>query len=184
MQPEAAPDLDPLRLMGAWYVLVTNDGFWRTRTHPRIDRAPLERVPDGVPRARHSLRFRQPNLLGRVQRKHLLGTDHAGPPGHFVWRGQGMRRLSARCWCVPIVDADYRWAIAWCARSSLGAPAGLGVYTRDPTIPQALLDDILARVRAHPFLGSPEREGRPRRCDRLFATVQDWIPPRPYQLDS
>ena len=38
----------------------------------------------------------------------------------------------------------------------------------------------LEQVRAHAFLGG-EEAGR-RRCEGLFATVQDWRPPKPYRL--
>jgi hypothetical protein len=43
-----------------------------------------------------------------------------------------------------------------------------------------MLDEVLAQVRAHPFL-SGEEAGR-LRCAGLFATVQDWRPPQPYRL--
>jgi hypothetical protein len=181
--PEPAPDIELSRLMGAWYILITNYGFWRARTHPRIEYDPLEPDVAGRPRFRDSLRYRQSDLLGRVRRKLLVGVDVAEREGQFVWRGEGLMRLIKSRWCVPLVDPNDRWAVTWFARSNVGTAAGLDIYTRDPSIPQALLDEILAQIRAHPFLGVPDRPGQARRCDGLFATVQDWIPPEPYRLD-
>lgn len=180
--PEPASGIETPRLMGAWYILITNYGFWRGRTHPRIEYDPLEPDADGRTRFRDSLRYRQRDLLGRPKQKVLVGVDVSERPGQFTWRGDGLLRVIKSRWCVPIVDPDYRWAVTWFARSNVGTAAGLDIYTRDPSIPQALLDDILAKMRAHPFLGRPDRPGQPRRCDGLFATVQDWIPPEPYRL--
>lgn len=180
--PEPAASIESSRLMGAWYILVTNYGFWRERTHPQIEYTPLSPDADGRARFLDSLRYRQGDLLGRVQRKLLAGTDVAEREGQYTWRGKGALWVIKSRWCVPLVDANYRWAVTYFARSNVGTAPGLDIYTRDPSISQANLDEILAAIREHPFLGASDRPGRPRRCEGLFATVQDWVPPSPYRL--
>lgn len=174
--PEPATNLELSRLMGAWYLLITNYEFWRERTHPRIEYDLLEPAGDGRLRFRDSLRYRGHDLLGRPQQRRLAGVDVAEDGGAFVRRGDGLMRLLPSRWCVPLIDPNYRWVITWSRRSSVGTGAGLDIYTRDPWIPQVLLDEILAEVNAHPFLGTG------RRARGLFATIQDWIPPQPYRL--
>lgn len=179
--PDPAPDIADAWLLGAWYILFTNHGFWQRRTHPRVEYTALE--PDGDrPRMLDALRFRQVDMLGREQRKLLLGVDVAERPGQYLWRGQSVLKVIKRRWCVALIDPEQRWLVAWFARANVGTAPGLDICTRDPSISQALLDEILAQIRAHPFLGQSDRRGQPRRCDGLFATVQDWIPPRPYRL--
>jgi hypothetical protein len=180
--PEPASGIESSRLMGAWYILVTNYGFWRERTHPQIEYSPLEPDSDGRARFVDSLRYRQGDLLGRVQRKLLEGIDVAEREGQFTWRGNGVLWVIKSRWCVPLVDPNYRWAVTWFARSNVGTAPGLDIYTRDPVISQAMLDEILASIREHPFLGASDRPGQPRRCEGLFATMQDWVPPSPYRL--
>jgi hypothetical protein len=180
--PEPATGIEQSRLMGAWYILITNYGLWRDRTHPHIEYSPISPGSDGRARFLDSLRYRQADMLGRVQRKLLVGVDVAERDGQFAWRGKGALWVIKSRWCVPLVDQNYRWAVTYFARSNVGTAAGLDIYTRDPSISQATLDEILAGIREHPFLGVSDRPGRPRRCEGLFATVQDWIPPSPYRL--
>jgi hypothetical protein len=181
--PEPAVGIEQSRLLGAWYVLITNYGFWRERTHPQLEYTPLS--PDAYGRARFldSLRYRQADMLGRVQRKLLVGIDVAEREGQFTWRGKGPLWLIKSRWCVPLIDPNYRWMVTFFARSNVGTAPGLDICTRDPSIPQATLDEILAAIREHPFLGVPGQPGKPRRCDGLFAAVQDWVPPAPYRLN-
>ncbi|PRP94722.1 hypothetical protein ENSA5_40450 [Enhygromyxa salina] len=181
--PEPAPGIETARLLGAWYVLITNDEFWRAHTHPRVDLDALAPDSEGRARIQHALRFRARDLLGRTTRELRVATDLAERDGQFVSRGQGLRRVVVQRWSVPLVGPNYRWIVTWRARSKLGARPGLSVHTRDPSIPQALLDEILAQIRAHPFLSAAEDPRHGPRCARLFAPVQDWIPPQPYRLD-
>jgi len=180
--PEAAPNIEVERLLGAWYIVVSNYGFWQRRTHPRIEYTALAPDRDGRVRMLDSLRYRQSDLLGRVQRKLLVGIDVAEQPGRFLWRGEGMLKLVKSRWCVALVDPDYRWCVTWFARSNIGTAPGLDIYSRDPVLDQRVLDQILARIGAHPFLSQPDRPGGLRRCTGLFATTQDWIPPQAYRL--
>lgn len=181
--PESAANFQQSRLMGSWYLLVTNHGFWRQRTHPHIEYSPLEPDPDGHSRFLDSVRFRQSDFLGRAQRRSIVGVDVAERDGQFVWRGKGALWVFKSRWCVPLIDPDHRWVVSYIGRSNVGTPPGLDICTRDPTISQATLDRILAAIREHSFLGAPDRPGQPRRCEGLFATVQDWVPPTPYRLD-
>jgi hypothetical protein len=181
--PETAPGFEQSRLMGSWYVLASNSGLWRQRTHPHIEYSPLPPDADGRPRFLDSLRFRQNDLLGRAQRRMIVGIDVAEREGQFVWRGKGALWVCKSRWCVPLVDSNYRWVVTYIARSNLGVASGVDICTRDPTVSQSTFDQILAAIGAHPFLSAPEKPGRPRRCDDLVATVQDWAPPIPYRLD-
>ncbi|MFV8752402.1 hypothetical protein ACNOYE_17795 [Nannocystaceae bacterium ST9] len=176
--PEPAPDFDLPGFMGAWYILVSNYGFWHERTHPRIEYALL---PDegGPRRVSDQLRYRQLGLFGR-RAKLLAGIDEVVRPGEFVWRGAGLLTIVRSRWCVPLIDPRGQWAITYFARSNIGTAPGLDLYTRAPSIDQATLDRVLDRVRAHPFLGG--EEGGRRRCAGLFPTVQDWRPPKPWRL--
>jgi hypothetical protein len=173
--PEPAPDFDLPGFMGAWYILVTNYGFWRERTHPRIEYA-LRPDPSCFS---DQLRFRRFGLFGS-RTKLLAGTDRMVRPGEFVWRGDGLLGIVRSRWCVPLIDPAGQWAITWFARSNVGTAPGMDLYTRAPSIDQRTLDAVLDQVRAHPFLGGDE--GGRRRCEGLFATVQDWRPPKPYRL--
>jgi hypothetical protein len=173
--PEPASDFDLSGFMGAWYILVTNYDFWRERTHPRIEYALLA---DGSSFS-DQLRFRKPGLFGS-RHKLLAGTDRTVRSGEFVWRGAGLLGFIRSRWCVPLIDPKGQWAITWFARSNVGTAPGMDLYTRAPSIDQPTLDDVLEQVRAHPFLGG--EEGGRRRCEGLFATVQDWRPPKPYRL--
>ncbi|KIG18788.1 hypothetical protein DB30_07803 [Enhygromyxa salina] len=173
--PEPATEIDPGRLLGAWYVLVSNYGFWRRRAHARIDYDALAPTQGGCARVLEARRFRAPDLLGRPRARLLVQTGVAERPGTFCSRGTGSRLLSTLRFTVVLVDPSYQWTVTWYARSNFGAPPGLSIHTRDPWISQARLDQILTQVRAHPFL----RE----RCGDLFAPEQHWIPPQPFQLD-
>ena len=157
-------------------MLFSNRAELRSRTHPRIEHDLLE-PESGQARMQITLRFRSPDLLGREKGRLLISTATAEPGrarGCFVVHGQGLARVSSSRLCFPIVDPEQRWAVAWQGRSSLGGSAGLDIYSRDPSLPQARVDAILAAVRSHPFL----RE----RSVGLFATLQDWFPPEPYRL--
>ena len=178
--PEPAPGVESERLLGAWYVLVTNHGYWYGRTHPRVEWDALGASGGGL-RVRETRRFRRPDLLGRPQRRLVVGTGVAEAPGQFRWRGHGLRRMLEHSSCATIVDPSYRWAVVWHDGAGMNGP-GLAVHTRDPWIPKPELDAILGQVRRHPFLGASDRGGGPRRCDQLFAPQQDWIPPEAYVL--
>lgn len=180
--PEPAPGIETSRFMGAWYILFSNATFWRQRTHPRVDYSELSIDDEGRTRFVDSLRYRQGDLLGREQRKSVFGVDVVERAGQFSWRGKGTLFVVKGRWSVPLIEPDYRWAVAYFARSNVGSGPELGIYTRHPTISQATLDQILAAIHEHPFLAAAERPGQPRRCDGLFATVQDWVPPLPYRL--
>ena len=183
--PESAPGVESERLLGAWYVLATNHGFWRGRTHARVEYDALSSQPGaggkGSLHVRETRRFRRPDLLGRPQRRFVVGTGVADQPGQFRWRGQGLRRVLEQGSSAVIVDPDYRWVVVW---RDGGGTAGLGIHTRDPWIPNTQLDAILDAIRGHPFLGAADRRGGPRRCDQLFAPPQDWIPPQAYTLSE
>lgn len=177
--PDPADPLELSWLLGAWYVLFSNRGDWRGRTHPRVEHDLLSPDPFGRARMQVTLRFRSPDLLGRAKPRLAVATalaDPVGPLGRFSVHGHGLARVSITRTSFAIVDPERRWAAAWHGRSSLGNPAGLDLYTRDPSISQARLDAMLAELRAHPFLGTDLR------CDGLFATTQDWFPPEPYRL--
>ena len=178
--PDPAPGVEPERLLGAWYVLVTNQGFWRDRTHPRVEWDALASDAEAL-RVRETRRFRRPDLLGRPQRRLVVGVGVAEAPGQFRWRGQGLRRMLEHSTCVALVDPGYRWAAVWHDGAGVSG-AGLAIHTRDPWIPKPKLDAILDQVRGHAFLGAGDRDGGPRRCDQLFAPQSDWIPPEPYVL--
>ena len=177
--PGSAPDLDRSRLLGSWYVLVTNHGFWKARTHPRIEHDAL--ATGGSQRVRSSLRFRQIDMLGREQQRVISGVEAIDEQGVRTWRGEGVLRLVECRWSVPIVDPDHRWVVAWFDRTNLGMAAGLAIHTKDPWLPAATVDTIVAKVEAHPFLGGVDARGR-RRCEGLRATKQHWVPPEPYRL--
>ncbi len=175
--PEPSPAFELERFMGTWTILVTNYGFWRERTHPRIE---YTRLPGASPRRFSAhLRYRQVGLLGE-RSKLMSGVEQELRNGDFLWRGDGLLRVIKSRWCVPLVDPDHQWAVTWFARSNVGTAPGLDIYTRAPSIEQKLLDRILEQMVAHPFLGG--YEGNQRRCAGLFATAQDWTPPRPYRL--
>jgi len=172
--PASAARLERERLLGSWYVLVTNHVFWRSRAHPRVEHEALA-TEGGVPtRVRSSLRFRQVDLLGREQRKVITGVDTIDEHGVHTWRGEGVLRLVECRWSVPLVDPDHRWVVAWFDRTTLGIGGGLALHCKDPWLPAATIDEIVAEVRADPFLG-PRSVG-------LRATKQDWFPPEPYRL--
>lgn len=161
-------------------MLVSNHELWRQRTHPRIDHELLD-AEAARPRLRSSLRFRRTDLLGRSQRKAVHGTDTIDDAGHYTWRGDGVLRVVECRWSVPLVDPGYRWAVVWLAAARFGPGPGLAIHTRDPCVSQALLDEILVQIHAHPFLAARNAAGE-RRSAGLYATVQDWIPPQPYTL--
>src|SRR5690606_13266910 len=98
-------------------------------------------------------------------------------------RGHGLARMHSGRFCFALVGPNYRWTVIWHGRTATGAAPGLDICTRDPSIPQAQLDLILAAIRGHAFLASAEPPGRPLRYAGLFATAQDYIPPAPYRLD-
>ncbi|MFO7567964.1 MAG: hypothetical protein R6X02_35310 [Enhygromyxa sp.] len=176
--PDPPARLELEWLLGAWYVLFSNRPDWRARTHPRIEHDLLEADSSGRARVQVSLRFRSPDLLGRAKHRLALATalaDPDAPLGQFTVHGHGLARVSSSRLGFAIVEPKQRWAAVWHSRSSLGAAAGLDIYTRDPSVSQARLDAILAAIREHEFLGS--------RCGGLAATTQHWFPIEGYRLD-
>lgn len=177
--PDPAAKLELASLLGAWYVLFSNRAELRARSHPCVEYQPREPELGEPTRMLIALRFRSPDLLGRTKARLQVETATAepgAPLGRFFVHGHGLARVSSSRLCFPIVEPERRWAAAWHGRSSLGAAAGLDIYSRDPSISQAQLDTILAAVRAHPFLRVADRSAG------LFATTQDWFPPSPYRL--
>jgi hypothetical protein len=170
--PEPDPTFDERRFVGAWWVLVSNDPDWRERTHPRVE---FERVGERLVEQR---RFRVTGLLGRRPRVEV-DSDRIVRSGEFERPG-GPLALGRVRWSVPLFDAAAGWAVLFRARSRLGHPPSLDLVARGPSIEQALLDVVLARVRGHAFLGA--RVGGELRCAGLYAPVHDWRPPRPYRL--
>jgi hypothetical protein len=175
-RPSPVPALDLPRFHGGWFIVVTNYAYWRARTHPHVEYAPLP--PDGDrPRFSDTLRFSRATLIGGRRTATLAGVDtqdRADTPGCFVWRGNGLLAFIRSRWSVVILDDDYRWAVTWFERSNIGTAPGMDVYAREPVLDPSLCEDIVARIRAHPFLGS--------RSDGLFATEQSYRPVRPYAL--
>ncbi len=174
--PPPAPGLELAQLLGTWYVLFSNRADWRSRTHPRVEFDPLTPSEDRA-RLQTTLRFRSADLLGRAKPRVTTAEAIAepdDPPGLFSIRGHGLIRLSSSRFCVAIHDPERRWAVVWHGRSSLGHAPGVDVHTRDPSLPQAQVDTILAAIAEHPFLAS--------RGAGLFATTQHWFPVEPYRL--
>lgn len=170
--PEPDASFELRRFVGAWFILVSNDEFWRERSHPRVDYA------EAGGRLSVQRRYREAGLLGRRARV-SAELDTIVRPGEFE-TSRGPLGLERVRWSVPLLDPGGQWAVVFRARSRLGAAAGLDLHTRAPSVEQRLLDEVLERVRAHAFLGG--REGPRRRCEGLFAPTQDWRPPRPYRL--
>lgn len=169
------------RLVGAWYILASNASFWRDRNHARLDLLPHASGRDGQPRLRHELRFRKSALFGPTRRV-LLGTAELETPGRFHSRSEGALRLPRWRWSVAVVDErDDRWLVTWSSPSTLNPIGGLTIQSRDPVLSKSVLADIKARVAAHPELVLTDSDGM-RRCDRLVAIEQDWVPPKPYDL--
>jgi lipocalin len=161
-----AEGFDLSRFSGTWHIVVTNYGFWRTRTHPTVT---YERMadPERV-RLRDTLRFRKKPLLGGAPREEILaGVDEqeTDRPGAFLWRGDGLLRIIKSPWSVVMVGDAYDWAVTYFARSNAGTAAGMDIYARGPRLTDEQVAEILARVRRHPFLGS--------RSHGLYATVQE-----------
>ena len=168
--PSAAPGFDPDRFLGTWHIIVTNYGYWRSRTNPTVTYEPLS----GPQRTwRDTLRFRKRGLLGEKAGA-LGGVDVELEPGRFLWRGDGLLRVIKSPWWVLIVDPGYTWAVTYFARSNVGTAPGMDVYGRRPDLEPALMDDILAQVRAHPFLAG--------RAEGLFATVHGGLAVDRYRL--
>ncbi|MCA9683635.1 MAG: hypothetical protein KC457_15650, partial [Myxococcales bacterium] len=171
--PSSVPTFAPASLTGAWYLLFTSDAVWRRRTHPRMEYAEAVVGEDGRERLDGELRFRQQGMTG-VQRKLLPSIDEHEGQGVLRRRRQGLLPGGSRRWSVPAVDPGGRWFVAYQVRLGFGERAELDVFTRDPSIPQARLDEILAGIQAAPLAAA--------RAPQLYATVQDWVPPRPYRL--
>ena len=171
--PDPAAPLELERLLGPWYVLFSNRSDWRTRTHPQVE---WELVDAGPPSLQTTTRFRSGDLLGRAKPRATVTetvAESGDPLGWFSVRGGGLMRSSHRI-SVAAADPNYRWLVVWNGGSSLGDAAGLDIYTRDPSLPQARLDQILDVIARHPFLGA--------RAAGLFATTQHWFPIEPYRL--
>ena len=173
--PDPAPELELARVLGPWYVLFTSRrSYYRERSHARVDYEALAPDPEGRARLQSSLRYRSPDLLGRSTARIAVGTAVAEDQlGQFKLRGHALARLHSGRFCFTLVDPDGRWTAVWHSRTRLGAAAGLDICTRDPSIPQARLDAILAAVQAHRSLAD---------AGPLVAVTQHWIPPTPYQL--
>jgi hypothetical protein len=170
--PTAAAGFDAERFLGTWHIVVTNYGYWKARTSPTVTYEPLP--PQSGKRAwRDTLRFSKRGLLGDKDGT-LGGIDVELEPGRFLWRGDGLLRVIKSPWWVLIVDPAYSWAVTYFGRSNVGTAPGMDVYGRRPDLAPALMDEILAQVRAHPFLGG--------RSSGLFATVHGDLPVDRYRL--
>jgi hypothetical protein len=172
--PTGAANFDAERFLGAWHIVVTNYGYWRSRVDPTVTYEALPPI-EGRRAWRDTLRFRKRGILGGAHAPGTLGgVDVELEPARFRWRGDGLLRVIKSPWWVLIVDDAYQWAVTYFARSKAGTAPGMDVYGRRPDLDPALMADILGRVRAHPFLAS--------RSSGLFATVQGALPVDRYQL--
>jgi len=165
--PAAAPGFDAQRFLGTWHILVTNYGYWRSRTDPTVTYEPLPSEPaeDGALHWRDTLRFGKRGLLGGAIRPGTLGgVDVELSPGRFLWRGDGLLSIIKSPWWVLMVDPADEWAVTYFGRSNVGTAPGMDVYSRRPDLSPATMRGILGQVRSHPFLSS--------RCEGLYATVQ------------
>jgi hypothetical protein len=159
-----AVGFDPERFLGTWHIVVTNYGYWKKRIDPTVTYDALPPI-HGRRAWRDTLRFRQRGLLGGDFRPATLsGIDVELEPARFLWQGDGVLRLIKSPWWVLLVDEACTWAVTYFARSNVGTAPGMDLYGRKPDLAPALVAEILAKVRAHPFLST--------RCAGLFATVQ------------
>lgn len=167
--PSPSPALALERLRGAWYVIASDRSPWRLRTHPRLDLEPLEHG-----RLATSTSYCELDWVGREHARvhHAVACPIADRVGQFEI--QGLPWLRRERFCVAAVEPDHRWAVLWFAGLALGSPTGLDVLSRDPWIPQARLDAIVAAIAEHPRLAA-HRAG-------LHATTHHWIAPEPYRF--
>ncbi len=174
-EPVGAAGFDPVRFLGTWHIVVTNYAYWRHRAAPTVTYEPLP-DRDGRRAWRDTLRWKKRGLLGGVKDGTLGGVDVELAPARFLWRGDGVLRLIKSPWWVLLVGEDHDWAVTYFARSNVGTAPGMDIYGRRPDVPVEQMHEILARVRAHPFLGG--------RCAGLFATAQDALPHDRYRLEA
>jgi hypothetical protein len=113
---------------------------------------------------RDTLRFSKRGLFGGVKAGVLGGVDVELENGRFAWRGDGVLRIIKSPWWVLLVDDAYAWAVTYFGRSNVGTAPGMDVYARRADLEDETMQQILSRVRAHPFLRT--------RCQGLFATTQ------------
>lgn len=158
------------QILGAWYVLATDDPFWRTNTHPRIDLVPIAGEAE---HCREELRFRRDGLLGPA-RKLMVNTHARESSGRFRRLGSGLRR-GGETWTILARGPERLWLVTARDRGRRGDRSTLEILSRDPWIPQARLDAILAALVAHPSRPSTAK---------LYAPKQDWRPPQPYSFAS
>jgi hypothetical protein len=173
--PPAATNFDAPRFLGTWYIVATNYGFWKNRIHPRVSYGTVPHEPFAMT---DRLTFEaRPMLGGAFRPASLEGVDRqAGEPGRFVWRGKGLLSIIRSPWCVVAIGRDYDWAVTYFARSNVGTAPGMDIYARGPTLHPRQVEDIMARMRADPFMG--------RACEGVFATVQKGVEPGRYRFDA
>ena len=93
-----------------------------------------------------------------------------------MWRGRGLLSIIRSPWCVVAVGARYEWAVTYFALSNVGTAPGVDVYARTPSLIPQRVREILAQVRADPFMA--------RASEGMFATVQKGVTPEHYRLDT
>lgn len=132
--------------MGRWHVVSTTFPFWRRRRNPTITYGPL---PGEPVRFSDRVAFRQPRRLGAgFTDKTIDGIDTRldRSAARFRWRGTGALCWISGVWSVVAIDPDYRWAVTWFDRTTVGTPPGWDVYTRDPDPDPDLVALAVARV--------------------------------------
>jgi lipocalin len=171
--PPAVASFDAPRFLGTWFIIATNYGFWKRRTHPTVTYGAL---PGRPLRMTDRLCFEARPLLGRRHRPQVLeGVDRQdGEPGRFVWRGKGLFRIIRSPWCVVAVGPAYEWAVTYFARSNVGTAEGVDIYARSPCLPPEQVADILREVRASAFMAAATAG--------MFETVQKGVEPGRYRL--
>jgi hypothetical protein len=143
--PSTLRTLDVPRMMGTWYVVLTNYDFWQGERNTTIVYEPIE-GPSGV----------RPDLVKLSDvvaygpsgsESAVVGVDLQDPTlaGHFQWRGEGLLNLIVSQWFVVAVDPDYEWLVTYFADSNLGTGSGMDVYSRKPCLS---LEQEAAAIRA------------------------------------
>lgn len=171
--PRADPHFDAERFVGTWHIVVTNYGFWKSRTDPTVTYEAMPDV-DGLRAWRDTLHFRKRGFGHGVKPGTLSGVDVEISPGRFLWRGDGLMRLIKSPWWVMMADPSGEWAVTYFGRSNVGTAPGVDVYSRRPDLSADALDVILGSVRAHAFLKT--------RCGNLYATAQGGLRADRYRL--
>jgi hypothetical protein len=171
--PPAAPGFDPRRFLGTWYIIATNYGFWKNRTHPKVTYGEEPGQPFAMT---DRLSFEARPMLGGAFRPTVLeGVDRQNVgPGRFFWRGKGLLSIIRSPWCVVAVGPAYDWAVTYFARSNIGTAPGVDLYARTSSLEPEQVSEILAQVRVDPFMA--------RACDGMFATVQKGVEPGRYRF--